>query len=392
MNKGQTLKRFAVVTAGALAIASLSAATSNAAVTPISLGKASNFALVVGGGLTNAGQSSIKGDLALTPVISYSDSGLLKVNGDYHFGDSDAVTAQSDATTAYNAATSETPTVVVPVELAGQTLLPGIYSNPAGFNINGVVNLDAQNNPNALFVVQTPLALTTGAASKINLLNGAQACNVFWQVGTTSSLGAGSDFKGNLLSKGAFVSAAGTVISGRVLISQGSAALNSTQIMVPECKKVATPPTNNLGTGGGSYVSQYGNTSFSFSVKGTDLGNGTFTTIGGKVIWSTNKGWKFSGTPVTYTYVAGVGTIAGTGYLSYYSSPKKGKEGRWLNAATGVVNFTLKYTKVLNSNGTFGKVNTFAIGFSGTPIAGVPTLPTLGSLVKVKGDGDGSDD
>jgi len=251
-------KRLAVVVASALAIVGLSAATGNAAVVPISIAKANNFGLIVGGGLTNTGQSMISGDLALTPVISYTDTGLLTLQGAYHFGDAAAIAAQADAATAYSLASTENPSVVVVSELAGQTLLPGIYTNVAGISVNGTVNLDAQNNPNAIFVLQTPLALTTGPASHVNLLNGAQACNIFWQVGTTSTLGAGSDFKGNILGKGNFVSAAGSIILGRVLITQGSASLNATQITRPKCNSVEPTPTVNLGEGGGSYVSQYG--------------------------------------------------------------------------------------------------------------------------------------
>src|ERR1700693_2734536 len=180
MKDKKIFKQLAVITAGALAIAGISVAGSTAAVTPISLDSLNHFGLVVGGDLTNTGQSTINGDLALSPVISYVDTGLLTVKGAYHFGDAAAVAAQASVATAYGLASIETPTVVVASELAGQTLLPGVYTNVAGLSVNGTVNLDAQHNPGAIFVLQPPLALTTGAASHINLVNGAQACNVFW--------------------------------------------------------------------------------------------------------------------------------------------------------------------------------------------------------------------
>jgi len=400
----------AVVTVAALAIAGISVAGSSAAIaTSISLESANNFGLVVGGGLTNAGQSTISGDLGLAPTISYTDTGLLTLKGAYHFGDTAAVTAQSSVGTAYGLAAAENPSVVIVSELAGQTLIPGIYTNVAGISVNGTVNLDAQNNPNAIFVLQTPLTLTTGAASHINLVNGAQACNVFWQIGTTSSLGAGSDFKGNLLGKGNFASAAGSVVQGRVLIMQGSVSLNATQISRPSCKEVTPSFTNNLGTGEGAYVSQYGNANFNFSVMGTVLGSATLTNVGGHVSWNVAKNWKFIGAPATYLYSNGAGTITGTGTLSYFSTQVKGKDsstqkhgkhgihgtgaednvgqgngGRWISATTGVPNFTIKYTRAINADGTIGKVDTFAIGFTGTASAGVPLLPVLGTLVQVK--------
>ena len=409
MNKKSIYTRLAVVSVGALAIAGITVAGSSAAVTPISLCSANSFDLVVGGGLTNVGQSTISGDLALAPLVSFTDTGTVTVKGAYHFGDAAAVAAQANIGTAYGLAASENPSVVIVSELTGQTLLPGIYTNVAGISLNGTVNLDAQNNPNAIFVLQTPLALTTGAASHINLVNGAQACNVFWQVGTTSSLGAGSDFKGNLLGKGNFTSAAGSVVQGRVLITQGSASLNATQISGPSCKAVTPSFTNNLGTAGGAYVSQYGNANFNFNVKGTDLANATLTNVTAHVSWNVAKNWKFTGVPATFLYSNGAGTITGTGTLTYFSTQVKGKDsstqkkgkgghgkggqgkgGRWLSAATGVANFTIKYTRAINADGTIGNIDTFAIGFTGTASAGAPQLPALGALVQVKGGGEGS--
>lgn len=392
MNVQRKAKRVALASSALLLVAGLSATSSSAAVVPITLGKAGDFSLIVGGGLINSGQSSLSGDLALTPVISYSDSGLLTVKGDYHFGDSKALDAQRDATAAYNVALNETPAVTVGSEFAGLTLSPGIYSNAAGISVNGVLSVDAQNNPNALFIFQTPAALTTGAASKINLMNGAQACNIFWQVGTTSTLGASSDFKGNLLSRGAFVSSAGSTVTGRVLVTQGSATLNSTQIIKPECKVVKPVPTNNFGTGGGSYNSQYGKASYNFVVRGVESSTGVFTNITGKAGWSVSKAWNFSGTPTAYTYLSGVGTITGTGSLQYYARAKQDGDKRWLAASSSPVTFTIKYTRVTNGDGSLGRVSTFAIGFTGTPVSGVPSLPALGALVQVKGGEDNSKD
>ena len=423
MNKKSAYARLAVVTVGALAIAGMSVAGSSAAVAPLSLNSANSFALVVGGGLSNTGQSTITGDVGLSPVISFTDSGVLMLKGAYHFGDTATVTAQTSIATAYGLAASENPSVVIASELAGQTLLPGIYTNVAGISVNGTVNLDAQNNPNAIFVLQTPLALTTGAASNINLVNGAQACNVFWQVGTTSSLGANSDFKGNLLGKGNFSSAAGSAVQGRVLIMQGSASLSSTQISRPDCKIVPPSFTNSLAAGGGAYLSQFGNANFNFGVKGTDLGNATLTNVGGHVSWNVGKSWKFTGVPATYLFSNGAGTLTGTGTLSYFSTQvivknastqrsgdhgkgnqgkgnrgkgnqgkgNQGNVGRWLSATTGVANFTIKFTRVINADGTIGNVDAFAIGFTGTASAGAPQLPTLGALVQVKGGGEVSD-
>ena len=170
--------------------------------------------------------------------------------------------------------------------------------------------------------------------------------------------------------------------------------------------------TNNLGAGGGAYVSQYGNANFNFKVMGIKVETATITNTGGHVTWNGAKSWKFTGVPATYLYANGAGTITGTGTLTYFSTQVKGKGastqkkgnhgngrqdngsqskgGRWLSATTGIANFTIKYTRVINADGTIGKVDTFAIGFTGTASAGAPQLPALGALVQVKGGGDAS--
>ena len=441
MFKKYRLVHASALLAGAVAIAGVSAISASAAANPLTLGRANNFAVVAGGGITNSGQSTLNGDLGLSPVISYLDTGLLTTNGKYHFGDAAAIAAQTDASGAFGQAMLETPSVTVAPELSGQTLVAGIYSNPAGLSINGTVNLDAQNNPNALFILQTPAGLTTGAASHVNLVNGAQACNVFWQVGSAATLGATSDFKGNLLSRGNVVSGAGTTVAGRVFTTQGSVALNSTTISVPGCKIAPPAPViNNLGKGGGSYDTASGTAGFNFQIGGTDIGNGNFGNVGGHITWSIPKGWKFDGSATGYTYINEISTITGTGTLSYFATastpaptlgsgglqgfpsyPGNGKRGRaggsnngdgdkdrddtgtgigqfgqglgggltqstgqWINATSGTVTFTAKFTRTLNQNGTAGRVNSFAIGFTGTPNTGVPALPALGALAPVK--------
>ena len=389
MHATKASKRLASLTAGVLVITGFAAASSSAAVVPISLVKADKFAVTTTGGITNTGISTINGNLGLTQTISYSDTGLLTVKGDYHFGDADALAAASDVNLAYSAAVAETPTVAIAPELGGVTLTPGIYSSATGFTNNGVLTLDAKNDPNALFVFQTPLTLNTGAASKINIINGGQACNVNWQVGTTTSLGAATDFKGNILGKGNFVSAAGSVVTGRVLINGGNVALNGTQITIPNCKKFDLDEKKNLANGGGAYRSTMGKANFNVEVSGTNQ-NGTFSNIAGKLTWNVDRAWKFKGNVTTYAVdAAGLATVTGTGSLSYYSKyvPKK-SDGRWLNAATGTVSFTAKFARDLRPDGTLGKIKTFAIGFTGTPVTGVPSLPVLGTPISITGGGD----
>ena len=131
-----------------------------------------------------------------------------------------------------------------------------------------------------------------------------------------------------------------------------------------------------------------GKANFNVEVSGTNL-NGTYGNISGKLTWNVDRAWKFKGDVTTYAVdAAGNTTVTGTGSLSYYSRATSKSDGRWLNAATGTVSFTSKFARDLRSNGTLGKIKTFAIGFTGTPVTGVPSLPVLGTPIPVTGGGD----
>jgi len=294
------------------------ASPSASAATAISLGQASNFAVLAGAGISNTGSSSVQGDLGTSPTVSFSDSGALVLNGAYHFGDATATAAKTDLATAYASAVASAPAVAVTTDLGGQTLLPGTYVNTAGVGVTGTLTLDAQGNPNSVFVIQTPLSLNTAAASQVNIINGGQACNVFWQVGTTTNLGANSDFKGNILTTSNFVGGANAKVSGRVLSVAGSVALNSNTIVKPSC---VTPTT--LFVVPESKTVSYGSSSVSFSAKYQTLVNNVANAIGNPN--SGNTGWVApvcastpgytSATPVG---TAGVSCPGGNGRTLYF--------------------------------------------------------------------------
>ena len=100
--------------------------------------------------------------------------------------------AKTDLVTAYNTAAGEGPTNPIAADLGGQTLLPGVYNSASSIGLTGALTLNAQGDPNAVFVFQAGSTLTTASGSEVNLINGAQACNVFWQVGSSATLGTGS--------------------------------------------------------------------------------------------------------------------------------------------------------------------------------------------------------
>lgn len=166
--------------------------------TPVSLLTADSFAVIAGSTVTGPG--IVTGNLGLSPGTSVTGFPPGILNGIKHVANATAVQAQNDFLTAYNNLAAEVVTSTVPTELGGTTKNPGVYDSAAGtFGITGTVTLDALGDPNAVFIFKSSSTLTTAGSSIVMLTNGAQACNVFWYVGSSATLGASSVFKGNIL-------------------------------------------------------------------------------------------------------------------------------------------------------------------------------------------------
>jgi len=192
-----------------------------------------------------------------------------RVNGRVHAGDALAGQAQSDLRAAYNDAAGRSPFVSEPGELGGLTLTPGVYraasplillarpravsGSPAStgsFDLTGVLTLDAQGDPNAVFVFQAGFTLTTAAGSQVRLLNGAQSCNVFWQIGSSATLGTSSLFAGNILAFTSISINDGVIVNGRALAQNGAVTLSNDNVSAAHC--ATRGGTNGGGTGGGT--------------------------------------------------------------------------------------------------------------------------------------------
>ncbi len=168
----------------------------------LSLGTAANYGVLAASTVTNTGLTTINGDLGLSPGTAITGFPPGQVNGTINAADSAALQAQNDLTTAYNAAAAIPVTATIPVELGGTTVTPGVYASPAGtFGITGTLTLDAQGDPNAVFIFQAASTLITAAASNVVLVNGAQAANVFWVVGSSATLGTSSIIQGNIMAQ-----------------------------------------------------------------------------------------------------------------------------------------------------------------------------------------------
>src|ERR1700733_13789011 len=236
-----------VAAAGAIAMF-IAAQPAVAATAPVGLGTAGSFGVLGGQSVTNTGPSVINGDLGVSPGTSVTGFPPGTVNGAIHSADAVAGGAQSDLTTAYNDA-ARSPTANISAAIgAGQTLTPGVYKAASPLHVGGSLTLDAQGDPNAVFIFQVPSTLITDSASRVRLTNGAQACNVFWQVGSSAALGTHSRFAGTILALTSISVTTGDTIAGRALARNGSVTLDDDTITVPSCAITSTPTPTPTAT------------------------------------------------------------------------------------------------------------------------------------------------
>ncbi len=212
------------------------------AATALDFGAANSFSVLAGSTITNTGSTVINGDLGLSPGTSVTGFPPGIVNGAQHITDSAAANAQIALTAALNNAAGQSATSTIPAELGGTTKTPGVYdSNDGTFKITGTLTLDAAGDPNAVFIFKAGTTLTTAGASNIVLINGAQACNVFWQVDSSATLGVNSTFKGNILALTSVTLTTGANVEGSIFASVGAVTIDSNTITKATCAAVITP-------------------------------------------------------------------------------------------------------------------------------------------------------
>ena len=237
--------------------------------TSVPLGTASSYGVLAGSTITNTGATTINGDVGLSPGTAVTGFPPGTVVGTTRTAAA-AAPAQAGLVTAYNDAAGRTPVTTVATELGGQTLVAGVYNSAAGtFGITGILTLDGQNDANAVFIFQAASTFTTAAgapgtpASQVVLINGAQPCNVFWQVGSSATLGTYSVFQGSILALTSITVTTGATINGRALARNGAVTLDTNTITASVC---AAPPV--LGGGGVPLLAD-------FAISKTHLGNFT---------------------------------------------------------------------------------------------------------------------
>ena len=212
----------------------------------VNLGTADNFSVLAGSGITNTGPTTITGNVGTFPITTEVGFGSITLNGVDNAGNAVTQTAKDDLVTAYNDAAGQLPVTTVPTELGGTVKTAGIYNSSDGtFEITGTLTLDAQGDPNAVFIFKTASTLVSASSSKVVLKNNAQACHVFWKVTSSATLGTNSFFRGNILALTSATLTTGANVEGSVLARNGAVTLDTNTITKAICSSSSSFDTSS---------------------------------------------------------------------------------------------------------------------------------------------------
>jgi len=259
MKKFNMMKIISLMITPLLVVMTATPIMAMAAEPTVNLGTTSTFAVLAGSTITNTGSTIISGsaggnvdgkvggDVGLFPGTVFSGKDIATISGATHLTDDVAKLAKDDLVKAYNDAAGRKNVKRIPSQLGETTLKPGTYDSADGtFQITGKLTLDAEGDPNAVFIFKAASTLKTASASKVNLINGARFCRTFWQVGSSATLGTNSEFAGHIFAMESITATTGAKVQGQLLARNGAVTLDSNIITNGFCETTTTTPTETI--------------------------------------------------------------------------------------------------------------------------------------------------
>ena len=335
---GELMKLFHAVDLSLTIGLCLSAVTAFAQQAPVNLGSTSTFAALAGTTVTVTGGGAITGNIGIFPSLAFvAGTPAVTVNGTVYAGGPVAAQAQADLTIAYNdAASRSVAPITVAGNIGGQTLAPGLYKSTSSLAISsGDLTLDAKGNPNAVWIFQIASTLTTTSGRQVILAGGASAVNIFWQVGSSATLGTASVFQGNILAAASISMLTGSTISGRALAMSGAVTIDTgggSSVTLPVAATVPTVTFTAPANGATNvFLANTLAATFSTAMNPATLTVSTFTvmqgalpvsgvvTYAGTTATFTPYGSLVSNTQYTATINAGARDLAGNSLAANYS-------------------------------------------------------------------------
>ena len=271
---------------------------------PLNVGTAAPFGVLGASTVTNTGPTVVTGDVGLSPgssITGFSGAPSGSFTGTLHQTDAVAAQAQNDVTTAFNTASGLTPTTSGIGELSGLSLTPGVYSGGAlSLADNGTLTL--AGSAQSVWVFQAASTLTIGSATHMIVTGGASACNVFWRVGSSATIGTAAQFVGTVLADQSVTATTGATVVGRLLASNAAVTLDTNTITVPTgCPPAGTITSSPVITSGTPTDSTVGSP-YSFTVTATGSPTPTFAVTSGTLpagLALNGSTGVISGTPTT---------------------------------------------------------------------------------------------